>query len=127
NDTTKVSKALFKELVKGPKKLNLANHFVYKHIPNVVDLTKKELEVEQKARERVAIQTVITAKKTRITTTKQNTTPSLKELSEAMFQQTNSALPNALNGALQGKSAESAEKFLKGSQRPNLKTPVKGE
>ena len=30
-----------------------------------------------------------------------------------MFQQTNSALPNALNGALQGKSAESAEKFLK--------------
>lgn len=51
----------------------------------------------------------------------------MKELSEAMFQQTNSALPNALNGALQGKSAESAEKFLKGSQRPNLKTPVKGE
>ncbi|WP_368552678.1 hypothetical protein [Enterococcus faecalis] len=88
---------------------------------------QEKLEVEQKARERVAIQTVITAKKTRIATTKQNTTASLKELSEAMFQQTNSALPNALNGALQGKSAESAEKFLKGSQRPNLKTPVKGE
>ncbi|EOK00968.1 hypothetical protein WOQ_00700 [Enterococcus faecalis EnGen0340] len=88
---------------------------------------QEKLEVEKKARERVAIQTVITAKKTRIITTKQNTTASLKELSEAMFQQTNSALPNALNGALQGKSAESAEKFLKGRQRPNLKTPVKGE
>lgn len=35
---------------------------------------QEKLEVEQKARERVAIQTVITAKKTRITTTKQNTT-----------------------------------------------------
>ena len=32
---------------------------------------QEKLEVEQKARERVAIQTVITAKKTRITTTKQ--------------------------------------------------------
>ena len=40
---------------------------------------QEKLEVEQKARERVAIQTVITAKKTRITTTKQNTTASLKE------------------------------------------------
>ena len=48
---------------------------------------QEKLEVEQKARERVAIQTVITAK-TRIITTKQNTTASLKELSEAMFQQT---------------------------------------
>ena len=33
---------------------------------------QEKLEVEQKARERVAIQTVITAKKTRITTTKHN-------------------------------------------------------
>lgn len=72
---------------------------------------QEKLEVEQKARERVAIQTVITAKKTRIITTKQNTTASLKELSEAMFQQTNSALPNALNGALQGKVQNQQKNF----------------
>ena len=41
NDTTKVSKALFKELVKEPKKLHLANHFLYTH------LTSKHLEIEQ--------------------------------------------------------------------------------
>ena len=39
---------------------------------------QEKLEVEQKARERVAIQTVITAKKTRIITTKQNTTSTCK-------------------------------------------------
>lgn len=87
---------------------------------------QEKLEVEQKARERVAIQTVITAKKTRITTTKQNTTASLKELSEAMFQQTNSALPNALNGALQGKSAESAEKFFKRKPETKFKNTCQG-
>ena len=47
NDTTKVSKALFKELVKEPKKLHLANHFLYTHLPNIVDLTSKHLEIEQ--------------------------------------------------------------------------------
>ena len=40
NDTTKVSKALFKEL-------HLANHFLYTHLPNIVDLTSKHLEIEQ--------------------------------------------------------------------------------
>ncbi|MGC2927790.1 5-bromo-4-chloroindolyl phosphate hydrolysis family protein, partial [Enterococcus faecalis] len=47
NDTTKVSKAQFKELVKEPKKLHLANHFLYTHLPNFVDLTSKHLEIEQ--------------------------------------------------------------------------------
>jgi len=47
NDTTKVSKAPFKELVKEPKKLHLANHFLYTHLPNIVDLTSKHLEIEQ--------------------------------------------------------------------------------
>lgn len=46
NDTLRVSKALFKELVKEPKKLHLANHFLYTHLPNLVDLTNKYLEIE---------------------------------------------------------------------------------
>ncbi|MTD41563.1 5-bromo-4-chloroindolyl phosphate hydrolysis protein [Erwinia sp. CPCC 100877] len=45
NDTLRVSKALFKELVKEPKKLHLANHFLYTHLPNLVDLTSKYLEI----------------------------------------------------------------------------------
>jgi 5-bromo-4-chloroindolyl phosphate hydrolysis protein len=46
NDTLRVSKALFKELVKEPKKLHLANHFLYTHLPNLVDLTGKYLEID---------------------------------------------------------------------------------
>lgn len=46
NDTLRVSKALFKELVKDPKKLHLANHFLYTHLPNLVDLTSKYLEID---------------------------------------------------------------------------------
>ncbi|OTN89821.1 hypothetical protein A5819_002319 [Enterococcus sp. 7E2_DIV0204] len=46
NDTLRVSKALFKELVKEPKKLHLANHFLYTHLPNLVDLTSKYLEID---------------------------------------------------------------------------------
>lgn len=45
NDTLRVSKALFKEIVKDPKKLHLANHFLYTHLPNIVDLTNKFLEI----------------------------------------------------------------------------------
>lgn len=46
NDTLRVSKALFKELVKEPKKLHSANHFLYTHLPNLVDLTNKYLEID---------------------------------------------------------------------------------
>ncbi|WP_142422223.1 hypothetical protein [Enterococcus durans] len=86
---------------------------------------QEELEREQKARERVTIQAVITAKKIRISTIKQSSMTRFEEISEAMFQQTNSVLPNALKGALQGKSAESADKYLKEYKKPALKTPVK--
>lgn len=44
-DTVKVSKALFKELVKDPQKLHLAGHFLYTHLPNLVDLTDKYIEI----------------------------------------------------------------------------------
>ncbi|WP_086349122.1 5-bromo-4-chloroindolyl phosphate hydrolysis family protein [Candidatus Enterococcus clewellii] len=46
NDTVRVSKAMFKELVKNPTKLHSANHFLYTHLPNLVDLTQKYLEID---------------------------------------------------------------------------------
>lgn len=45
HDTLRASKALFKELVKDPQKLHNANHFLYTHLPNMVDLTNKFIEV----------------------------------------------------------------------------------
>lgn len=47
NDTIRLSKAMFKELVKEPRKLHLANHFLYTHLPNIVELTNKHIEIEQ--------------------------------------------------------------------------------
>lgn len=44
-DTVRASKALFKDLVKRPKRLHLANHFLYTHLPNLVELTDKYLEI----------------------------------------------------------------------------------
>ncbi|MGX7329269.1 5-bromo-4-chloroindolyl phosphate hydrolysis family protein [Enterococcus bulliens] len=44
-DTVRASKALFKDLVKHPKRLHLANHFLYTHLPNLVELTDKYLEI----------------------------------------------------------------------------------
>ena len=54
HDTIRASKALFKELVKEPTRLNEANHFLYTHLPNMVDLTDKYIEInnhEVKSRE----------------------------------------------------------------------------
>jgi 5-bromo-4-chloroindolyl phosphate hydrolysis protein len=54
HDTIRASKALFKELVKEPTRLNEANHFLYTHLPNMVDLTNKYIEInnhEVKSRE----------------------------------------------------------------------------
>lgn len=46
-DCLKVSKALFKEIVKNPKRLSDASHFLYTHLPNLVDLTNKYIEINQ--------------------------------------------------------------------------------
>lgn len=46
NDTLKVVKSLFKELVKEPTKIHSANHFLYTHLPNLVDLTTKYIEID---------------------------------------------------------------------------------
>ncbi|EOT39913.1 5-bromo-4-chloroindolyl phosphate hydrolysis family protein [Enterococcus columbae] len=46
-DCLKISKALFKEIVKNPKRLADASHFLYTHLPNLVDLTNKYIEINQ--------------------------------------------------------------------------------
>lgn len=45
NDTVKAAKGIFKELVKEPQKLHQANDFLYNHLPNLVDLTNKYIEI----------------------------------------------------------------------------------
>nr|WP_122645771.1 5-bromo-4-chloroindolyl phosphate hydrolysis family protein [Enterococcus mediterraneensis] len=45
HDTLRAAKALFKELVKEPQKLHSASHFLYTHLPNMVDLTDKFIEI----------------------------------------------------------------------------------
>ena len=45
HDTLRAAKALFKELVKEPTRLHEASHFLYTHLPNLVDLTDKYIEI----------------------------------------------------------------------------------
>ncbi len=47
HDTLKAAKALFKELVQDPIRLHDASHFLYTHLPNMVDLTNKYIEINQ--------------------------------------------------------------------------------
>ena len=44
-DTLKASRAMFKEIVKEPNKLHRADRFLYNHLPNVVELTSKYIEI----------------------------------------------------------------------------------
>lgn len=44
-DTLKVAKAMFKEIVKEPKKLHMADKFLYNHLPNLVEMTTKYAEI----------------------------------------------------------------------------------
>ena len=75
-----------------------------------------ELERVQKIQERQAIQAVITAKQTRITTIKQTSTHTIKKLSELMSKQSKTTLPSSLKGS----------HYLKTIPDANLKTPAKG-
>ncbi|GAA3011014.1 5-bromo-4-chloroindolyl phosphate hydrolysis family protein [Tetragenococcus solitarius] len=47
HDTIKAAKALFKEIVASPKRMPEANHFLYTHLPNLVDLTDKFVEINE--------------------------------------------------------------------------------
>lgn len=54
HDTLRAAKGLFKALVKEPNRFHEANHFLYTHLPNMVDLTNKYIEInnhEVKSRE----------------------------------------------------------------------------
>ncbi|HCM90034.1 MULTISPECIES: 5-bromo-4-chloroindolyl phosphate hydrolysis family protein [Vagococcus] len=44
-DTLKACKAMFKEIVKEPRKLHLSDRFLYNHLPNLVELTNKYVEI----------------------------------------------------------------------------------
>ena len=45
HDTVKAAKALLKELVKEPHRLHEASQFLYTHLPNLIDLTNKYIEI----------------------------------------------------------------------------------
>lgn len=47
HDTIKAAKALFKEIVDSPKRMPEANQFLYTHLPNLVDLTDKFIEINE--------------------------------------------------------------------------------
>ncbi|MEG0284588.1 MULTISPECIES: 5-bromo-4-chloroindolyl phosphate hydrolysis family protein [Vagococcus] len=44
-DTLKASRAMFKEIVKEPNKLHRSDRFLYNHLPNLVELTSKYIEI----------------------------------------------------------------------------------
>lgn len=44
-DTLKAAKAMFKEIVKEPNKLHQSDQFLYNHLPNLVELTNKYVEI----------------------------------------------------------------------------------
>ncbi|OTP11350.1 5-bromo-4-chloroindolyl phosphate hydrolysis protein [Enterococcus sp. 10A9_DIV0425] len=45
HEPVKAAKGLFKELVKEPDRLHDASQFLYTHLPNLVDLTNKYIEI----------------------------------------------------------------------------------
>ncbi|MDR2833333.1 MAG: 5-bromo-4-chloroindolyl phosphate hydrolysis family protein [Streptococcaceae bacterium] len=46
-DGLKAAKALFKEMVQSPNRMNQASEFVYRYVPNMMELTDKYLEVSR--------------------------------------------------------------------------------
>ncbi|WP_019723543.1 5-bromo-4-chloroindolyl phosphate hydrolysis family protein, partial [Enterococcus mundtii] len=47
HEPVKAAKGLFKELVKEPTRLHDASQFLYTHLPNLVDLTNKYIEINE--------------------------------------------------------------------------------
>lgn len=80
----------------------------------------ERLGQEQKERERVAIQALILAKESRIAQAKLTSIESLKEISEGMYQQTNSVLPSTLKGALEGESAVAKRTVCQTNETTNI-------
>lgn len=81
---------------------------------------------ERLQRERDSIETVIGAKQPTLEMIRESSKPKFPEIVEGMYNQTSNVLPEALDGALKGKTADAASKFLKDIPRVDLQTPVKG-
>ena len=64
------------------------------------------------------------AKVTKIRTLKQNSSAELSEVGDAMYHQSAQVLPEALAGALQGKTAQAAKSYLGAIKCPKLVTPL---
>ena len=65
------------------------------------------------------------AKVTKIRTLKQNSSAELSEVGDAMYHQSAQVLPEALAGALQGKTAQAAKEYLATIKRPELEVPIR--
>lgn len=91
-----------------------------------MDLFNEMFNKQRKEAERVEIQTMLQAKATRVSTTKNNATKQLNELAEAMHDKTKSKIPNDMDGALEGKAAKAGQNFLKDVSKPTLRSAVKG-
>lgn len=65
------------------------------------------------------------AKVTKIRTLKQNSRAELSEVGDAMYHQSAQVLPEALAGALQGKTAQAAKEYLATIKRPELEVPIR--
>lgn len=46
NNTTHLSKSLFKEIIKEPNRLHEVDQFLYVHLPSLADLTNKYVEID---------------------------------------------------------------------------------
>ena len=58
-------------------------------------------------------------------TLKQNSSAELSEVGDAMYHQSAQVLPEALAGALQGKTAQAAKEYLATIKRPELEVPIR--
>lgn len=47
NDTIQLTKSLFKEIVEEPRRLHEVDQFLYVHLPSLVELTSKYIEINQ--------------------------------------------------------------------------------
>lgn len=90
-------------------------------------LTPFELSVMEakKERERVAILAILSAKNQRLKSIKASIEGPLKEAEDAMYEKTQSVLPNNLKSGLNGQAAKAVDAYLKAISRPHFENPVK--
>ncbi|MGK0552060.1 hypothetical protein ACSFB8_09180 [Enterococcus faecalis] len=92
---------------------------------DAVSIFDLRVQEAQQKRERIALQTILTAKIPKITAIKSTSTQQLKDAEIAMYDKTQNILPQNLQGGLQGAAATSAQTFFKKIARLHLSSPVK--